>query len=498
MHKWASRCVQGRGIIVVRPKDLEQIRGNTQKFIAYVGNMMSRISSSSAAASGSTSSAGAANANIGGQLNNGAGDLSGQVQQLPQQQQLQQQANGGQLTGSSVASGAAVTASFDPTSFNPPPRLRPEDLRPPPQKRARNTSVGSSPANAGSPSDARTPRTPANVGSPLVIESPAGMTTTRMEDPDRPRPPNQRKRKSSGSQLEGVPEEQLLPTASSASAFGLGSFQAQQGSAAGGGSSLGLQVGGGGGDRANELARAPDDPLAFLEAQWSKLQSIDSTPAALGPAQADLGLGGMQLGSPAPDPRSVFVSTSSFYNSSNGGGVAPAVLKAEPPPPAAEEAFDISWFISDECYDDAAVANSADEPAAPSGTSNGGGNNTGSGASTGGAKGGSDGRAIEAQTPDLLHSTGVEESPASTREALSPSTVGSAAGQRGAFQQQQQTPSSLSRLSIPQSGSTSSAAKTPVVPLETPVDQLFDMGPDSYFNELGTFDSEGLGESWII
>lgn len=496
MHKWASRCVQGRGIIVVRPKDLEQIRGNTQKFIAYVGNMMSRISSSSAAAaSASASSASATNA-AGGQLNNGAGDLSNQVQQLQQQQQqqqqqLQQQANGGQLTGSSVASGAPAPATFDPTSFNPPPRLRPEDLRPPPQKRARNTSVGSSPANAGSPSDARTPRTPANVGSPLIIESPAGMTTTRMEDPDRPRPPNQRKRKSSGSQLEGVPEEQL-PTAASASAFGLGGFQGQQGSAAGA-SSLGLQVGN---ERSNEIARAPDDPLAFLEAQWSKLQSIDSSPAALGPVQADLGFGGMQLASPAPDPKSVFVSTSSFYNSSNGGGVAPAVLKSEPAPPAAEEAFDISWFISDECYDDAAVTNPVDEPAATDGASSSGGAGGGGGNSSGsnsGAKGGSDGRAIEAQTPDLLHSTGVEESPASTREALSPSTAGS--GQRGTQQQQQQTPSSLSRLSIPQSGSTSSAAKTPVVPLEPPVDQLFDMGPDSYF---GTFDSEGLGESWII
>lgn len=452
MHKWASRCVQGRGIVVVRPRDLEQIRGNTQKFISYVGNMMNRINSGSSLSNADASSS------------------------MPQRS----------------TSGPLPTNNFDPSSFNPPNRLRPEDLRPPPQKRQRNASITgsvSSPAGAGSPNDARTPRTPANAGSPLVIDSPAGMTSTR-DDPDRPRIGNQRKRKSSGSHLENVPEEQHQLGGSS---FGP-SFGAVNPTANGGASSLGLQVG----DRLNETSAATEDPLAFLEAQWSKLQSIDSNQTSLAPVQADLGLGLPSAFDTAP--KSVFVSTSSFFTHSNQLAATTTADVAPPPaePALVEEPFDISYFISDDVQyadDDLqpptapADDESAPPPTAPALTTKASSTDSQAGVTADMSALHFDGRAIDAQTPDLLHSGGVEESPASIKEALSPSNAAGYQNTSAASTLSARSTQSRPSLDIPPTtaqGTTSSLSKSPVLPLETPVDQLpWTMGEETYFGGLG-------------
>lgn len=428
MVKYASRCLASRAIIIIKPRELEQIKININKFITFVGNIMSRGSSLSSST-------------------NQANPSASQLQ--PSQ------------SNQAISTPTTNSNPFDPTSFTPPVRLRAEDLRAPPPKRQRNGSTGpgaSSPAST--PIDAKTPNTPANQASPQLGKSP------NLDAKD-----GKAKKRKSSSAANSTLVNQVKPLEGGDPA-----------------SILGLQMG-----ASAELKRrkqedldSAKDPLAFFQNQFSNLQSVsqahmapDAVPVYL--SQAMRGLRSPEFTSPSMVLSSIEAQQAAqqaAHNQQYASAVDPSPAfmpfpnllrpkspSAAPTPPPDD--FDISFFIRD---DDSQFADEdttlADDPSAapPDGSS----------PST---KAPQPRPPESAATPDLVQPTeGIEESPVSVKEAISPSKTSP-------------VPSSVeSGLSVPLHPSDPSAdgpasgLKASVSPLlDTPSGGIFLMGEDAYF-----------------
>ncbi|KAL7413298.1 hypothetical protein BDY24DRAFT_64307 [Mrakia frigida] len=371
-----------------------------------------------------------------------------QQQQLQAQQQLQQAAALQQQQQENQSQ--LATNLPDPSTFAG--RLRPEDLRaPPPSKRARTSSVGgiASPSPAATtPAELRTPinaeqSPPANGKSPA--SSKKGTPKAAGNKKEKPSAGN-RKSSTSGtgrSTLDQVKEElekrdreeDVVEVPSQGPSVPTGVVATDPASV------LGLQMDGWEERRRQEEVRAAaKDPVSFFQSQWNNLHQaqIDASNAGGVPNTFHDGGGGPNgldhtalaramrdirqpstYGSSSSSSYPIASTSSLPYNSLgySSNSIQDSNRPASPKSPV--EDFDISFFLDASQYEDEEEAD--EEIVAPTEDDGGAGNSQGSSSRKVGSSSSSDPRPIDAQTPDLLHSSGPhDESPASVKEAISP------------------------------------------------------------------------------
>ena len=378
-----------------------------------------------------------------------------QQQQLQAQQQLQQAAALQQQQQQDQSQ--LATSLPDPSTFAG--RLRPEDLRaPPPPKRARTSSVGgiASPSPAATtPAELRTPinaeqsppsngKSPASSkkGTPKDSKSSLGGGANKKEKASA----GNRKSSSSGagrSTLDQVKEEMekrdreedVVEVPSQGPSVPTGVVATDPASV------LGLQMDGWEERRRQEEVRAAaKDPVSFFQTQWNNLHQaqLDASNAGGVPNTFHDGAGGSNgldhtalaramrdirqpstYGSSSSSSYPIASTSSLPYNhlgySSNS--MQDSNQPASPKSPV-EDNFDISFFLDASQYED---EEADEEIVAPTEEDGGAANSQGSSSRKVGSSSSSDPRPIDAQTPDLLHSSGPhDESPASVKEAISP------------------------------------------------------------------------------